>query len=104
MVAAVLPAASLLLALVTYAFQLAVLTMALAVVARVADRTVTGWAAGALAAVTVVWTGCHLVLALRRRIPVYDATVGDLTVGDGVASTPDAPAGRRPERPRAGAR
>jgi hypothetical protein len=89
----------LLLALVTYAFQLAVLTMALAVVARVADRTVTAWAAGALAAVTVVWTGCHLVLALRRRIPVYD-----LPVREAVASASDALPGQRPERPRAGAR
>jgi ATP synthase protein I len=71
-VARVMPVASLMLALLTYVCQLLLLTLALAVVARVADPTATRWSAGALIAVTLVWTIAHVLLATRRRIPVYD--------------------------------
>lgn len=86
LVAAVMPAASLLLALLTYAFQLAVLTVVLVVVARASDPAVTGWAAGAMIAATLVWTLGHVVIATRRRIPVYDLPARDQirSASDGV--------------------
>lgn len=74
-VARIMPAASLLLALLTYVFQVLVLTVALAAVARAADGTVTRWAAAALIAVTLAWTFAHLLLATRRRVAVYDVAL-----------------------------
>ena len=75
-VARIMPAASLLLALLTYICQLLFLTVALSAVASsAADETVTRWAAAALIAVTLAWTAAHVVLAMRRRIAVYDVTL-----------------------------
>jgi hypothetical protein len=86
LVARVMPTASLLLALLTYVFQILVLTAALVVVARVADDTVTRWSAGALIAVALAWTLAHVVLATRRRIAVYDVALPSETT-----SAPDVP-------------
>ncbi|GAB7004047.1 hypothetical protein JCM18899A_15190 [Nocardioides sp. AN3] len=74
-VARVMPVASLLLALLTYACQVMVLTLALTAVAGSGDNTVTRWAAGSLIAVTLAWTLAHLLFATRRRIAVYDVTL-----------------------------
>jgi hypothetical protein len=74
-VARIMPAASLLLALLTYACQVLLLTVALIVVADAADDTVTRWSAGALIAVALAWTLAHVVLATRRRIAVYDVVL-----------------------------
>lgn len=71
-VARVMPVASLMLALLTYVCQLLLLTVALAAVSRAADETATQWSAGALIAVTLVWTVAHLLLVTRRRIPAFD--------------------------------
>jgi ATP synthase protein I len=74
-VARIMPMASLMLALLTYVCQLLLLTVALAAVADLADETATQWSAGALIAVTLVWTIAHLLLATRRRIAVYDVAL-----------------------------
>jgi ATP synthase protein I len=70
-----LPAASLVVALVTYAAQLAlvlVVVMALAEAETFAAPPVRGWLAGALMVGTTTWVVAHLWLASRQRIPVYD--------------------------------
>ena len=93
-VARVMPTASLLLALLTYVFQVLVLTVALAAVASAAGGTVTTWAAAALIAVTLAWTFAHLLLATRRRVAVYDlALPGETTGSAGIASASDGVSG-----------
>lgn len=70
-----LPSASLLVALVTYATQLVLVLLvvtALADVEAFSAPAVRGWLAGALVAATVTWVVAHLWLASRQRIPVYD--------------------------------
>jgi len=84
-VARVMPAASLLLALLTYACQVLALTVVMAVVSDRAGDTVTAWAALALIAVTLTWTLAHLVLSTRRRIAAFDVVLP----GEGT-SAPDA--------------
>jgi ATP synthase protein I len=75
-VARIMPAASLLLALLTYVCQLLFLTIALSIVAgNAGDETVTRWAAAALIVVTLAWTAAHVILATRRRIAVYDVAL-----------------------------
>jgi ATP synthase protein I len=74
-VARIMPAASLMLALLTYVCQLLFLTVALAAVVGSADEDVTRWAAGGLIAVTLAWTVAHVVLATHRRIAVYDVAL-----------------------------
>jgi hypothetical protein len=88
-VARIMPVASLMLALLTYVCQLLLLTVALTVVANLADETATQWSAGALIAVTLVWTIAHLLLATRRRIAVYDIALpaGDSSASDASSST-----------------
>jgi ATP synthase protein I len=74
-VARLMPAAALLVALLTYTLQ--VLAMGLAFVAisgsglldATADR---GWLAGAVIGGTAGWLALQIVLATRQRIPVYD--------------------------------
>jgi ATP synthase protein I len=71
----ILPAASLVVALVTYAAQLAGLLVvfgALSESPAFAEPAVRGWLAGGLVVGTVSWVTAHLVLAVRQRIPVYD--------------------------------
>lgn len=90
-VARLMPAAALLVALLTYTLQ--VLAMGLAFVAisgsglldATADR---GWLAGAVIAGTAGWLVLQIALATRQRIPVYDLH----------------PAGPRPTTARAGER
>ena len=73
--ARLVPAASLLVALLTYTLQLLVLALTVAVLERsgVADETLSrGWFAGAVIAVTMLWLAGQLVGSLRQRIPAYD--------------------------------
>lgn len=70
-----LPSASLLVALVTYATQLALVLLvvtALGDAEPFAAPAVRAWLAAALVAATVTWVVAHLWLASRQRIPVYD--------------------------------
>ena len=74
-VAHVLPAAALLVALLTYTLQ--VVAMALVFVALsgsglLDDTLARGWLAGAVIAGTAGWLVLQLALATRQRIPAYD--------------------------------
>ena len=73
--AGVLPAASLLVALLTYTLQVVVMGLALVVLSDsgLLDTTLDRqWLAGVVIAGTFGWLATQLVLTTRRRIPVYD--------------------------------
>ena len=74
-VAWVLPAASLLVALLTYSLQLLLMVVVLTSVDRgglLDDTLRRGWLGGAVIGGTFVWILAQIVLVTRRRIPVYD--------------------------------
>lgn len=77
LVATVMPAAALMVALLTYTLQ--VVVMGLAFVALngsglLDDQIDRAWLAGTVIAGTLAWLVAHIVLATTRRIPVYDLT------------------------------
>lgn len=89
-VARLLPSASLLVALMTYALQLLVLALVVAAIDRAvvdADTLSRGWFAAAVIAVTVTWVVGLLVAATRERIPLYE-TSSDAPAGDELADHP----------------
>lgn len=72
--AKVLPAASLLVALLTYTLQLVVLLVVAAAVERAGlagDELSRGWFAAGVIAVTLLWLAGQVVGATRQRIPAY---------------------------------
>lgn len=74
-VAAMMPSASLLVAMLTYTLQ--VVLMALVLVALSRSGALDGslhpeWLAGAVIAATLLWLVCQIVLVTRARIPAYD--------------------------------
>jgi ATP synthase protein I len=74
-VARMVPSLSLLLALITYALQLAVVTAVFAALANggALDATVNRtWLAGAVIASTLVWTVALVVANMRARVLLYD--------------------------------
>lgn len=75
LVAAVLPQASLMFALLTYALEVVALA-AVFVGLRGLEAFETDaarlWLGGSVIAVTLTWTAAHLAFATRRRIPAYD--------------------------------
>jgi ATP synthase protein I len=76
-VARLLPAASLLVALMTYTLQLLVLAPCVAAIERAgvgAETLSRGWFAAGVIAVTLLWLAGQLVAATRQRIPLYDTT------------------------------
>lgn len=78
-VARLLPAASLLVALLTYALQLLVLALVVAAIQRAgvgAETLSRGWFAAGVIAVTMLWLVGQVVAATRQRIPLYDAPEG----------------------------
>lgn len=78
-VARLLPAASLLVALLTYALQLLVLALVVAAIQRAgvgAETLSRGWFAAGVIAVTLLWLVGQVVAATRQRIPLYDASEG----------------------------
>jgi hypothetical protein len=78
-VARLLPAASLLVALLTYALQLLVLALVVAAIQRAgvgAETLSRGWFAAGVIAVTMLWLVGQVVAATRQRIPLYDAPGG----------------------------
>jgi ATP synthase protein I len=75
LVARILPTASLMVALMTYALQLLVLALAVASIQRAgvgSDELSRGWFAAGVIAVTVLWVVGQVVAATRQRIPAYD--------------------------------
>lgn len=74
-VAGVMPAASLMVALLTYALQVVLMVVVLLAISRsglLDDTLRRGWLAGAVIAGTLVWMVAQVVLTTRTRIPVYD--------------------------------
>jgi hypothetical protein len=83
--ARVLPAASLLVALLTYTLQLLVLAVAVVALERsgVADEDLSrGWFAASVIAVTVLWLVGQVLAATRQRIPAFDVAPGDHPGGE----------------------
>jgi hypothetical protein len=73
--ARVLPAASLMVALLTYTLQLLVLAIAVVVLDRsglAGDEVSRGWFAAGVIAVTVLWLLGQVVAATRQRIPAFE--------------------------------
>ncbi len=94
-VAGLLPAASLLVAMLTYTLQVVLTWLAFVALSEsglLEGTLAAAWLAAGVIAATVVWLGAQLLLATRTRIPVYDLPA------DGI------PAGDDPHRPKAGDR
>ncbi len=75
LVAGLLPAASLLVAVLTYSLQLGLLALLLAAFRGsddVADVVDARWLAVGVIAVALAWTVCLVVHAMRARVPLYD--------------------------------
>ncbi len=93
LVARLMPAASLLVALMTYALQLLVLALCITAIDRAgvgAETLSRGWFAAGVIAVTVLWMVGQVVAATRQRIPAY-------TISAATSSSPsvDHPGGER---------
>lgn len=76
--ARVLPAASLLVALLTYTLQLLVLALAVVFLNRAGlagDELSRGWFAAGVIAVTVLWLLGQVLAATRQRIPAFEEPV-----------------------------
>lgn len=89
LVAGVVPQFALLFALLTYLLQ--VLALALVFVALQRSGALEGdldrrWLGGAAIAAVLGWTTAHVVLATRRRIPVYDLPSRDVDGGPSATS------------------
>ncbi|KRF15355.1 hypothetical protein ASG90_11630 [Nocardioides sp. Soil797] len=77
LVAGINPAASLLIALLTYALQVLLIGMIFYVIADsglVGDVLAAGWLAGAVIVGTIGWMVCQIMLATRLRLPAYELT------------------------------
>ena len=75
LVAGLMPAASLMVAILTYTLQMALLALLLAVLSGssgVEDTLDPRWFAGGVIVVALVWTVCLVVHQMRARIPLYD--------------------------------
>ncbi|WP_435771689.1 hypothetical protein [Nocardioides sp. SYSU DS0651] len=97
-VARLLPAASLLFAMVTYTFQVVVMALAFVALSRsgLLDAEVSReWLGGAIIAGTLVWTAVHLRLSTTARIPAFE-TADDPT-GKQSADRAAEPAATTPE-------
>ena len=78
-VASAMPTASLLVALVTYVTQLAIVLMVFLAITRGDLFSATqerAWLAGSMVLATLVWTVSHLVLTARERVPYFDLPTG----------------------------
>jgi ATP synthase protein I len=78
-VASAMPTASLLVALVTYVTQLAIVLLVFLAITRgeaFAGDQARGWLAAAMVLATLVWTAAHLVLTARERAPYFDLPPG----------------------------
>ena len=78
-VASAMPAMSLLVALGTYATQLAIVLLVFLAITRgevFSSDQARGWLAASMVLATVVWTAAHLVLTARERAPYFDLPPG----------------------------
>lgn len=89
-VATVMPAASLMVALLTYLLQVVLMALVFAALSGsglLDDTLDREWLAGVVIVGTFVWLTAQLVLTTRMRIPAYDLPVGEssapVVVGSG---------------------
>jgi ATP synthase protein I len=89
-VAALMPTASLLVAVMTYTLQVVVMALAFIALAGsgALDETIDrAWLGGTVIAGTMVWLVVQIVLATHSRIPVYDISLPEVdqtpTSGEG---------------------
>jgi hypothetical protein len=78
-VASAMPTASLLVALLTYATQLAIVLLVFLAITRggaFSGDVARGWLGASMVAATLVWTTAHLVLTARERVPYFDLPTG----------------------------
>ncbi|SEC78135.1 hypothetical protein SAMN04489844_2976 [Nocardioides exalbidus] len=101
-VARVMPSASLLVALMTYALQLLVLALGVAAIDRSGigpDTLRPSWFAAGVIVVTLLWLAGQVLSSVRQRIPVYDlpeeAGEGHLTQTVRTGAPADHPGGER---------
>ena len=83
-VAGLMPAAALLIALLTYTMQVAVMALAFLALTRsgaLDDTLDRGWLAGAVIAATLSWLVAQIWLATRARIAAYDLPGGQPEAG-----------------------
>ena len=76
-VARLVPGASMLVALMTYALQLLVLALVVVAIDRAdsgAESLSRGWFAAAVIVVTLTWLVGQVLAATRERIPLYDTS------------------------------
>ncbi len=75
LVASVMPAAALLVALLTYVLEVVVLAVVFLAISRSAlvdDQASRTWLGAAVIATTLAWLVAQVVVSTRARIPVYD--------------------------------
>jgi ATP synthase protein I len=80
-VAAVMPTASLLVAVMTYTLQVVAMALAFVILSGsgALDETIDrAWLGGTVIAGTMVWLVVQIVQATSRRIPIYDVSLPDV--------------------------
>jgi ATP synthase protein I len=85
-VSAISPAASMLVALVTYALQIAVVALVFAKLSSsgsMDDSIDSRWLAGTVIVGTLAWTVAQVVGSMRERRPLYDLPAAGSTAVDG---------------------
>jgi ATP synthase protein I len=85
------PQAAMLMALMTYALQVALVALVFAVLSSsgaVGTTLSAGWVAGGVVAATVAWTVGQLVASTKARIPAYDTDLPSAS-----STTPDTTSG-----------
>lgn len=85
------PQAAIVVAMMTYAFQVALVLIAFIALDRsglIGDVLSPGWVAGGVIAATIAWTVGQLVASARERVPAYDIEL------PGPAPTPGTDASR----------
>lgn len=97
-VARLMPSASLLVALMTYALQLLVLALCITAIDRAGvgpETLARGWFAAGVIAVTLLWMVGQFVTATRQRIPVYELAPNAAPSAPATTPLVDHPGGER---------
>lgn len=98
LVAAVAPAASLLVALLTYSLQVVLVGLVFVALGRsglLEDAVHARWLGGAVIAGTLAWLAAQVVASMRVRIPVYDLAHSETDAGTPVEPSGAEEAGER---------
>ncbi|MCW2759842.1 MAG: putative synthase protein [Marmoricola sp.] len=92
------PQAAMVMALMTYTLQVALVALVFAVLAdsgAIGTTLSSGWVAGGVIAATVAWVAGQLVASARARIPAYDIDLPGSTGGSSQTSSEAKEAGAR---------